>query len=389
MTGERAEAARQADGAALERALRSTRARTLGLFEAWQQAVPDLRVPDAPEFNPPLWELGHVAWFQEWWIGRNRQRDHGAMCDPDHPRPGPRLPNADALFDSSRVAHAARWSLPLPSPDATRAYLAEVLDDSLHLLKTSANSDDALYFWRLVLFHEAMHCEAAVFMAQALGVPLPAHIAEGHPQVGGHGNAGACHDAVACHLPRQTWLLGHAEAGFAFDNERGAHPVELAGCEIDTQAVSWGRYLPFLEATGHPAPPHLRQQPTGWEVRRFGQWQPVNPHDPAIHLTCHDAEAWCAWAGRRLPTEAEWECAALTMPAFAWGQVWEWTASPFVPYPGFVAHAYKDYSEPWFGTRRVLRGGSSATAHAMLHPRYRNFFTPDRADVFAGFRSAV
>ena len=383
MTGKTAGLARQAGVVALEQALRSTRARTLGIFEAWQLAKPDLRIPYAPEFNPPLWELGHVAWFQEWWIARNRQRELGALCDPGHPRPDSRLPGADALFDSGKVAHTDRWSLPLPSPDATRAYLAEVLEDSLQLLKTGAGSDDALYFWRLVLFHEAMHCEAAVFMAQALGVALPAHLAAGHLPLQPVGSADT-HQ-----LPRQTWPLGYADAGFAFDNELGSHAVELADCEIDTQAVSWGRYLPFLEATGHRPPLHLRQQPSCWEVQRFGQWLPVNLHDPAIHLSCHDAEAWCAWAGRRLPTEAEWECAALTLPVFDWGRVWEWTASPFVPYPGFVAHAYRDYSEPWFGTRRVLRGGSSATAQEMLHPRYRNFFTPERADVFAGFRSAL
>lgn len=383
MTGKTLGMARQAGAEALDRALRSTRARTLGIFEAWQLAKPNLCIPYAPEFNPPLWELGHVGWFQEWWIARNRHRHAGARCDPDHPRLDSRLPGADALFDSSKVAHTDRWSLPLPSPDATRTYLAEVLEDSLRILKTSVSSDDTLYFWRLALFHEAMHCEAAVFMAQALGIALPAHLAAGHlppTPVGG---------TDTHHLPSQAWQLGYTDAGFAFDNELSSHPVELAGCEIDTRAVSWSRYLPFLEATGHPQPRHLRQNPSGWEVQRFGQWLPIKLDDPAIHLTCHDAEAWCAWAGRRLPTEAEWECAALTLPEFEWGRVWEWTASPFVPYPGFEAHAYRDYSEPWFGTRRVLRGGSSATAQEMLHTCYRNFFTPERADVFAGFRSVL
>ena len=108
-----------------------------------------------------------------------------------------------------------------------------------------------------------------------------------------------------------------------------------------------------------------------------------------MHLTAYEAEAWCRWAGRRLPTEAEWECAALSAPGFSWGQAWEWTASQFQPYPGFTPHPYREYSEPWFGSRRVLRGACVATAPTLAHPRYRNFFEPQRNDVFAGFRSCA
>ena len=154
MTDWKATSVRQADADTLARALRATRERTLGLIAAWQRARPDLRVPRVAELNPPLWELGHVGWFQEWWIARNRQRARGRSCDPEHPREASRLPGADALYNSSVVAHASRWDLPLPDLDATRRYLELVLADTLALLDGAGSDDDALYFWRLVLLHE-------------------------------------------------------------------------------------------------------------------------------------------------------------------------------------------------------------------------------------------
>jgi EgtB-related family protein len=143
-----------------------------------------------------------------------------------------------------------------------------------------------------------------------------------------------------------------------------------------------------------PLPRYLRRAPdasaAAWQQQRWGRWQALDSTLPACHLSCFEAEAWCAWAGRRLPSEAEWERAAVGRPdAFAWGAVWEWTASPFAAYPGFAAHPYRDYSAPWFGSRRVLRGASCATQPRLHHARYRNFFPPERNDIFAGFRSCA
>jgi EgtB-related family protein len=380
----------------LAQALQRTRARTLGLMQAWQNAMPDLSVPPSPGMNPPLWEWGHIAWFQEWWTVRNRQRHWGTRsASTGEAFDASWLPDADALYNSSEVAHDSRWALPLPDLAGTQAYLAQVLQRSLgHLQALEAlhaggrpPSDEAIYFWRLVLQHEDMHNEASVYMAQALGLALPPALCWREPASGdARGLQTPLGLTGSVYVPAQVHTLGYSGPGFAFDNECQAHPQALGAFEIDEAAVSWAHYLPFVQATGHALPPHVRWLDGVWQAQQFGQWQLLDLQAPAMHLNAHDAQAWCQWAGRRLPTEAEWECAA-QQPGFLWGQVWEWTASDFAPYPGFEVHPYRDYSAPWWHGHRVLRGACAATSAHVVDVRYRNFFVPERRDIFAGFRS--
>jgi gamma-glutamyl hercynylcysteine S-oxide synthase len=398
-------AARCLGRSALGPALQATRQRTLQLFAAYEAALgPDLRVPCTPELNLPLWELGHVGWFADWWIARNPERERGLQAAPQVPRlparQAARGVDADALYHSGEVAHATRWQLSLPDARDTRADLAAQLDDTLRLLATASDDDTGLYFFRLALFHEAMHAEAGVYMAQTLGLdPFSA---------GGEAlTVSAPSTQPPLQVPAQTWTLGWDGPGFAFDNELGPHAVPLQAFEIDAQPVNWARYLAFVEQGGYQqrahwseagwawrqqhdaAPRYLRCNARGWEQNVFGRWQALNPDASAVHLSAFEAEAWCHWAGRRLPTEAEWEAAALTQTGFAWGNVWEWTSSAFAPYPGFTPHPYRDYSAPWFDGRPVLKGASAATLPLMRHAKYRNYFIPERFDVMAGFRTVA
>lgn len=387
---------RQLAGDALVAALREARART----RAWTFDLSDAQwqVPRQAGVNLPAWELAHLAWFGEFWVLRGPHTVDGQGYVQAR-RPAA-IAGPDALFDSARLSHIARWSAPLP----TRAELGERLDaqlDACLAALASADGDDAsLYFHRLVLFHEDMHCEAFAWLRATLGYPAPAGVAL--PCV-------AEAPPIAVQTARVDIGWPKERPGFAFDNERDAHAVDLPAYEIDATPVSAGSYLRFVEAGGYddPAlwpgeagawratqprnhPARWRRTGDGWETRWFDQWRPLDPEQPAIHLNAWEAEAYASWAGRRLPTAAEWEHAAEAHPGFAWGgSVWEWTADPFAPYPGFKPGPYRDYSAPWFGDHRELRGGAFAT-HARLHDvRYRNFFQPARHDVFAGFRTVA
>ena len=400
-------AARQGGRAELAQALVEARAELLQVWQAFERALAESRfeVRYLPELNAPLWELGHVAWFEEFWIGRNPLRAHGVAADPEVARAAPLLSAADALYNSSRVPHTRRWHLDLPDARRTLACAAGTRQRTLALLAGTPDSDAALYFYRLALHHEDMHREAWVYMAQTLGISLQGAFEPAGPApVVAEGEL---------HVPAHTHRLGSEATGFAFDNELPAHDLPIEAFMIDRAPVTWARYLPFVEAGGYQdaqwwtpegwawrqrhgaaRPRYLSRDDDGaWQQARFGQWLPLQADTPAVHLSQHEALAWCRWAGRRLPSEAEWEAAALRAAseseAFDWGQVWEWTSTAFAPYPGFEAHPYRDYSAPWFDGRPVLRGASFATSARLRHLRYRNYFPAERNDIFAGFRSCA
>ena len=406
--------------------------------------------PKLDVVNPILWEIGHVAWFQEQFV--LKQLDN---------RP-PLRKEADALYDSMRVAHDDRWDLPLPSLEWTEAYGRDVRNALVARLTEPLASEIDSYFYQLVTFHEDMHSEAFCYSRQTLGLP---GVKFGPAVAADTAAIGAWPGDAA--IPGGTFMLGASrDAAFVFDNEKWAHEHAAAPFAMARAPVTNAEFAAFVEANGYEQrdywseagwawlktsvvsmPAYWEGGPRAWRLRRFDRLIDLPQHQPVMHVNWHEANAYCTFANRRLPTELEWEIAATgeagldhrslssvkrrrpwsktgacgtgddraqIMPAnldgaaggpvdvsahaagdsaFGCrqmiGNVWEWTQSDFLPYPGFSADAYKEYSEPWFGTRKVLRGGCWATRSRLVTPVYRNFFTPDRRDIFAGFRTCL
>jgi iron(II)-dependent oxidoreductase len=382
----------------LAEALQGARNYTLSLFDCLAGAGYDnlARVPHIATINPPLWELGHTAWFAEWFILREAESSHPAAA-----RGNSLLTRGDDWFDSNTVEHRSRWTLDLPGAGALKTYCHEVLDRTLDKLAREAGTDEALYPYRLALAHEDMHGEALLYSMQTLGVAAP-------PQLT-HDDA-ASSDWAEIAYPGGTIVLGGPqEGGFVFDNERKAHPCYVAPFAIDAGLVSNAQYADFVADGGYQqpqfwsaagrawlmrqersAPRYWQREHDQWRTVRFGRLSTLPGSEPVRHVSLFEAQAYCAWTGRRLPSEAEWEYAAVSgQPGFRWGQLWEWTASPFEPYPGFEPDRYREYSEPWFMTHQVLRGASFATPSRLGSARFRNYYLPERDDMFVGFRTCA
>jgi iron(II)-dependent oxidoreductase len=413
--------------------LRASRARSRALTQDIRGE--QLFGPRLAIVNPFLWELGHIAWFQERWC--LRRRDDGSLRASV-------LPDADALYDSAAIAHDLRWDLPLPALGITLAYQDRVLD--LVQERMQRESDSLAYFVQLAVFHEDMHTEAFHYMRQTLAYAMPQLPLPDADEA----SAASAESAGDISIPGGRYLLGAArEPGFVFDNEKWEHPVEVRPFRIGRCCVSNAQFAEFVEEqgylrrefwseagsrwlqqTGAQAPHYWRKQDGRWQQRRFDAWLALPLREPVTHVSWHEAQAYCRYAGRRLPSEAEWEITASCAgtPAkrrYPWGDappdarranlegnapvavdalpagasahgcrqlignVWEWTDTVFGPYPGFEPDPYKEYSQPWFGTHKVLRGGSFATPARLIRNTWRNFYTPERHDIFAGFRTCA
>jgi iron(II)-dependent oxidoreductase len=409
--------------------LTAARDRTLVLTD---HDEPELLRQHSPLMSPLVWDLAHVGQQEDLWLLRRG----------DGHRPGLLPPDVDALYDAFTHPRTERVRLPLLPPVEARAFCREVRGRVLDRLDHLSEADDPFDF-AMVVSHEQQHDETMLQTLQlrngppllGLGDPLPA----GRPGVAG----------TWMLVPGGPFRLGvdAADEPFSLDNERPAHWVDVPGFHIGRVPVTNAEYAAFV-ADGGYATAHWWSQ-RGWAHRqqtglerpqfwgpdgtrtRFGVVEPLPPDEPVQHVTFFEAEAYAAWAGARLPTEMEWEKAAAWDPAtghrrrFPWGSaeptpalanlgggalrpapvgaypagasaygveqlmgdVWEWTSSPFRPWPGFRPMLYATYSAPFFdGDYRVLRGGSWGVATSVLRPSFRNWDHPIRRQIFSGIR---
>lgn len=422
-------------------ALLDVRARTLALVEGLDDQ--QLMGKILPTVNPLKWEIAHAAYFHETWVLRHLGKQAEVMK------------GVDELFDSISIQHEDRWDLPLPTLNATFEYMNNVLQQELELLRNIELDNNAKYFYLLALFHEDMHNEAFMCTRQTLSYPKPNFISEVQQQVNNN-VADIKHEDI--NIPGGLFMLGaERDDEFIFDNEKWAHEVNVTAFNIAKYAVTNEQYLEFVEAKGYLKQEYWQedawqwrvkvdlQQPVYWKkdtdgcwyVRIFDQWRSLELSHAVIHISWYEAQAFCKWSNRRLPTEAEWEFAAacdvnvidniyykknthpfindmhqnranldckhlgpMDVDAYAdsessfgcrqmFGNVWEWTESSFEPYPGFSPDWYSEYSRPLFGKAKVLRGGAWPSRSRMLRNTLRNYYGPDRNDVYAGFRTCA
>ncbi|MFE0685102.1 ergothioneine biosynthesis protein EgtB [Streptomyces sp. NPDC058961] len=416
-------------------ALTAARARTGTLTSTVDDH--ELTAQHSPLMSPLVWDLAHIGNQEEQWLLR-------AVAGQDAIRP-----EIDSLYDAFEHPRAARPTLPLLAPAEARRYAADVRGRALDVLESTplrgGPLTDAAFAFGMIAQHEQQHDETMLITHQLRSGPVALTAPE--PPTG-------TTDGLPAEVlvPGGPFTMGTSTEPWALDNERPAHRRAVSAFHLDTTPVTCGAYLRFMADGGYreerwwepagwamvrehalDAPLFWRQEGGQWLRRRFGVTEPVPLDEPVLHVSWYEADAYARWAGRRLPTEAEWEKAARHDPGsgrsrrYPWGDgdptaahanlgqrhlrpasagaypegqsplgvrqlmgdVWEWTSSDFLPYPGFVAFPYREYSEVFFGPgHKVLRGGAFSVDEVACRGTFRNWDLPVRRQIFAGFRTA-
>ncbi|WP_422615770.1 ergothioneine biosynthesis protein EgtB [Nocardia jejuensis] len=415
--------------------LERARRRTVGLTECLDEA--ELVAQHSRIMSPLVWDLAHIGNQEELWLVRDVGGREAVRSD------------IDELYDAFKHARVDRPALPLLDPAQARVYVGTVREKVWDVLERTPLRGEGLlrdgFAFGMIAQHEQQHDETMLATHQlrtgdaVLAAPATPVV---RTPVGG--------EVV---IPAGEFTMGTDTDPWALDNERPAHPVHVPGFAIDAAPVTNEQFLAFLTDGGYDRPelwsesgwahrqeaglvaPQFWEQDGGgrWWRRVFGVMQPLRPQQPVVHVCWFEAEAYANWSGKRLPTEAEWEKAARHDPVsgrtrrFPWGDadpseltanlgqrhlepadagaypagaspagvhqligdVWEWTASGFDPYPGFHAFPYREYSEVFYGgDYRVLRGGSFGADEVACRGTFRNWDHPIRRQIFAGFRLA-
>ena len=363
-----------ASKAAIAEALSEARERTLALVEPLDDR--QLNRVYSPLLSPLAWDLGHIANFEELWLVQTI---------------GGREPlnrELGRFYDAIENPRKIRGELPILRDQDLRAYMADVRERTLDVLEgveIGPEVEDPLlrdgFVYGMLLAHELQHNETMLQLLQ---------LVDGYEPVSSEFEPSAepvPDEPETIEVEGGEHEIGAPARGFAYDNERPRHAVELAAFEIDRTPASNGAYVKYMEATGAEPPLYWEREGKEWVSTARGRQTPIDPTQPVIHVSWDQADAFARWAGKRLPTEFEWEAARDRLDGLGHG--WEWTSSDFLAYPGFEAFPYREYSEVFFGdTYKVLRGSSWATHPRVASPTFRNWDLPQRSQIFSGLRCA-